>query len=276
MSAPNETNQPKTSEPAAKAGVWKARLKSYWKYWVPILTTGIVIPTVALLWQPVSRAIQHWITPPRYLSLEATIPSPADVCGMGMGWVFNTVPPQLPPPRAGSNLDEWAAANGGIPASGNYVQVILNAQDGHKVTIPKDGIHIKIESRAEPPRGAYPSLTGGCGGLRPYNFELNLDTKRVKALPDEGVLVGIPEGEPRIVDLPQEIEAGETVAWNLVAVTETCDCQWTATLDVVADDGSELEPVPIDDHGHPFRVAAVTDAVPASPDWQGGWVGIPK
>src|ERR1700754_1199621 len=165
MSAPKETSPAKNSEPAAKAGVWRARLKSYWKYWVPILTTAVVIPTVALLWQPVSRAIQHWITPEHYLSWEAKIPSPADVCGMGTGGVFDTVPPQLPPPRARSDLDEWASENGGIPASGNYVQVILHAQDGHKVTIPKDGIHIKVESQAEPPRDAYPSLTGGCGGL---------------------------------------------------------------------------------------------------------------
>jgi hypothetical protein len=108
---------------------------------------------------------------------------------------------------------------------------------------------------------------------------LNLDRNPVSvtAKPDEGVLVGVPGGVPRLIKLPHDITGGETEVWDLYAVTQTCTCEWTATLDWIADDDSEKHTSEITDpEGHPCRVAAVTRATGVAPDWHGGWVNVPK
>jgi hypothetical protein len=52
-------------------------------------------------------------------------------------------------------------------------------------------------------------------------------------------------------------------------VTETCTCEWTATLNWTSD--GKPGTTPIKDNGHPFRVAAVTRATGAMPGMHGGW-----
>jgi hypothetical protein len=87
---------------------------------------------------------------------------------------------------------------------------------------------------------------------------LNLDRSPVSvtAKPDEGVLVGVPGGVPRLIKLPHDITGGEAEVWDLYAVTQTCTCEWTATLDWIADDDSEKHTSEITDpEGHPCRVA---------------------
>lgn len=151
---------------------------------------------------------QHWFSHnfEEYVSAVVSVPSPARVCEGGQGWVFDKDPQQLPGlPMNGGDIEAWAKANGGIPkASDNYIEVTLHALNGHKVTVPRDGgISVEIKSRTDPPHGTYPSLTGGCGGILPYRFALNLDNKPVSvtAKPDEGAVPGV----PRLVDLPHEI-----------------------------------------------------------------------
>jgi hypothetical protein len=250
---------------AAERG-WRARLKKYWKYWVPVLTAAVVIPLVAKGAGLIGHQVSRVITPEQYLAIDVIIPSPGHVCEGGRGWVFDKDPQQLsarPWPTPGSD-DKWAAENGGIPASGNYIEVHLHALNGHKVTVPTDGIQVEIKSKTEPPHGTYPGLSGGCGGLTPYQFSLNLDTNpiAVTAKPDEGILIGLPDEKPRRIELPQEITPAETEVWHLAAVTETCTCEWTVTLDWIPDDGTGKHTSKITDQGHPFRVAATTRATP--------------
>ena len=96
MSASKETGPAREPRTSCDGGRVAGPAQELLEILGAILTTVVVIPTVALLWQPMYQRFQHWITPERYLSWEAKIPSPADVCGMGTGWVFDTVPPQLP------------------------------------------------------------------------------------------------------------------------------------------------------------------------------------
>ena len=267
MPTPEDTSQ--APDHGAAAGGWRAFWKKYRSWVGAVLTSIVVIPLGT--WAVGSA--QHWFSHnfEEYLSAVVTVPSPARVCEGGQGWVFDKDPQQLPGlPMNGGDIDAWAKANGGIPASDNYIEVTLHALNGHKVTVPRGGgISVEIKSRTDPPHGTYPSLTGGCGGILPYRFALNLDTKPVSvtAKPDEGAVPGV----PRLVDLPHEI-GSEAEVWHLAAVTQTCTCEWTATLHWIAEDGTEGT-TPLNDKDHPFfRVAAVTRATPVSPDWHGGWV----
>jgi hypothetical protein len=271
VSVPGDTNQ--APDDSAAAGGWRARWKRY-KPWVgKVLTTAVVIPLVAgaVIWA------QHWINaklhpmhPKQYLSERVTIHDPGAGCEGGQSWVFDKDPPQLPgPPRDNHDTDRWAAANGGVPATGNYISVTLQGLDGRNVLV--HDITVNIVSRTEPPHGTWANLVGGCGGFEPYLFSLDLDASPVSvtALPGHSAVPGQDAGRP--VDLPHLITGSGPEVWHLAAETKTCTCEWTATLNWSADDGTKgaLE---INDNGHPFRVAAVTRATGRSTDFHGGWL----
>jgi hypothetical protein len=207
------------------------------------------------------------VTPEAYLSAFVQVPSPAHSCITGgQGWVFDKPPSELPGVLPDADVDGWAAANGGVPASGNMVVVTLQGLNGHTVVV--NGISVEVVSRREPLHGTYPYTIGSCGGLFPYRFDLDLDTKPVSvtALPDEGFV----EGEPRRpVDLPHVVSGSEPEVWHLAAVTDKCTCEWTATLDWISD-GFEGH-TPITNGGKPFRVAATTQAAHVSTNFEGGW-----
>ena len=201
------------------------------------------------------------------LSAFVQVPSPAHSCVTGgMGWVFDKPPSELPGVLPDGDVDGWAGANGGIPASGNIVVVTLQGLNGHTVVV--NGISVDVVSRTEPPHGTYPYTIGSCGGLYPYRFDLNLDAKPVSvtALPDEGFI----EGEPRRpVDLPHAVSGSDPEVWHLAAVTDQCTCEWTATLNWTSE-GVEGH-TPITNGGPPFRVAATTQSAHVSTDFEGGW-----
>src|SRR6202022_3997126 len=100
-----------------------------------VLTSAVVIPLVT--W--VAGSTGHWfsskISPEKYLSAVVDIPSPGLACEGGEGWVFDKDPQHLPGVFPSDNRDAWAAANGGIPASGNYVVVTLQGLKGHTVVV---------------------------------------------------------------------------------------------------------------------------------------------
>ena len=270
MAAPEDTSQ--APEGGAAAGGWRARWKKPRIWAGTVLTSAVVIPLVA--WYVVHEAeVRNKLTEP-HLSTAVRIPSPSRICGGGEGWVFNKDLRQLPAPpiHAGEgNLDKWAAENGGIPASGNYIEVTLQGLNGHTVVV--NSISVDIASRTEPPYGTRSHLTntGGCGGLVPYRFSLNLDATpiSVTAETDQGA-IGAGEVH-RPVDLPHSISGAEPEVWHLAAVTETCSCEWTATLHW-ASDGKE-DTTTIRDNGHPFRVAAVTHSTLVEPRLTGGGWG---
>lgn len=234
-----------------------------------VLTTAVVVPVVA--WA-VGGPL-HWFTkiisPEEYLSATARVPSSRASCQHGgEGWVFNKDPQHLPMVLPRDDVDAWAAANGGIPASGNYVTVDLQARNGHTVVL--DSISINVVSRTNPLQGTWANTWAQCGGLKPYRFQANLDTTplTVTAIPDEGA---VPEGEVRRpVELPHSISASDpTEVWNLTAVTTSCTCEWTATLNWTSE--GRQGHTDITNNGHPFRVAAVTRSTRVLPG-DNGWM----
>jgi hypothetical protein len=234
-----------------------------------IVLTAVVTSVVAWAvdW-PKQWFNDNIINPDKYLAATVTVPSPEPSCqGGGTGWVFDKGPQQLPgvPPRG--DVNAWATANGGIPASGNYVNVDVQGLDGHTVVV--DSISVNVVSRAEPLQGTWAETWAQCGGLIPYRFQLNLDTAPVAitAIPDEGA--GPAGGERRPVDLPHSVNGSEPEVWHLTAVTTTCTCEWTATLNWTSD--GKQGHTDLTDNGHPFRVAAVTRSTHVKPD-NGGWM----
>ncbi len=247
MSTPEDTNQAPDDD--AAGGGWRA----HWKKWAGgVVTAAVVIPL--LTWGVTSGKdwISNKLNPKQYLSAVVTIPSPAAVCQGGQSWVFDKRPPQLPLVPKEGDVDAWAAANGGIPTSGNYIKVTLQGLNGHNVLV--HDISVNIASRTNPPHGAIAELSGGCGGFFPYRFSLDLDASPVSvtAEPDDGF-----GAQARPVDLPHKISGSDPEVWHLAAVTKTCTCEWTATLNWTADDGKKGT-TDINEQGHPFRVAAST------------------
>jgi hypothetical protein len=271
MGTPEDTNQ--APDDGAAAGGWRARWKKHGTWVAGFLAGVLATVTASLLTAALIVAVHrvhNTVSPKQYLSAIVTIPTPAASCEGGQSWVFDKVPPQLPlPPRKTGDLDGWAAANGGIPASGNYIAVTLQGLNGRNVLV--HDISVNVVSRTEPPHGTYAILSRGCEGFAPYQFSFNLDTSpiAVTAEPDRGYS---PELVARPVELPHLITGSGPEFWHLAAVTQTCTCEWTATLNWTADDGKKGT-TKINDHGHPFRVAALTRATPEFADHSSGrWV----
>jgi len=251
-------------DPVVPPNRWNSR-----RVWVGgVLTSAIVIPLVAWMAARAGHWFEERVSPEQYLSAVVSIPPLEYSCGTGQaGWVFDQKPSELPGVMPDEDRDAWAAANRGIPASGNYYVVTLQGLNGHTVVV--NSISVEVVSRTEPPHGTYPYTGGQCGGLIPYRFSLDLDKNPVSvtALGDEGA--GAPGEERRPVDLPHAISGSEPEVWHVAAVTTECSCEWTATLNW-SSNGVEGH-TKITNDGKPFRVAATKQAVEVSTDFSGGW-----
>jgi hypothetical protein len=254
MSTSEDTNQ--ASNGSAPAGGWRVRWKKV-RLWIgAIVTTAVVIPLVT--WGVTSG--REWISdkfnPKPYLQAAVAIPSPASGDG-GEGWVFDKPPRQLPLPPESGDVDGWATANGGIPASGNYIEVTLQGLNGHNVVV--HDISVNIVSRTDPPKGTYVTIVRQRGPLGTYQLGLDLDATPVSvtAEPDKR--------------LPHVISGSQPETLRLGAITSKCTCEWTGTLRWSADDGKQGA-TEITDKGHPFRVAASTRATSEKVGWgRNGW-----
>jgi hypothetical protein len=174
-----------------------------------VLTSAVVIPLVA--W--IATSAGHWffakVSPEEQLSAVVSVPSFAFTCSTGQaGWVFDQKPSELPGVMPNDDKDAWAAANGGIPASGNYVVVTLQGLNGHTVVV--NDISVDVISRTPPPQGTYPYTGGQCGGLIPYRFSLDLDKNPVSvtAKADDGHTEVTNGGKPfRVAATTHAVEA---------------------------------------------------------------------
>ncbi|MDP7721738.1 hypothetical protein [Mycobacterium sp. TY814] len=250
MSAPGQAPE----VPDATAGRRRARWTKT-RVWVgAVLTSAVVIPLLTLGVTAGVRWINELLHPPQYLAVVVTVPSPVE---FDNGWVFATPPAQLPLPPEHGDVDRWASDNGGIPASGNVVELRLQGLHGHHVVIQR--ITVNVVSRAEPLRGAYVVLMRQKGPTDTYQFGLNLDATpvAVTAETDE--------------KLPHTVSSAAPENLRISAVTTTCTCEWTATLQWSADDGKQGA-IDINDNGRAFRVAATTRATPETVGWgPNGW-----
>ena len=190
--------------------------------------------------------------------------------------VFDKDPQNLPGVLHDDDLDDlntWAAANGGIPASGNDVVVTLQGLNGHTVVV--NSISVDVVSRTEPPHGTYPANILPCGaGLVPYRFQADLDATPVSvtAVADDPAVA---EGQAHRPSTCPMRSAAQSRRSGISAVTNTCTCEWMATLEWTSDGQQGTRP--ITDNGRPFRVAAVTRATRVQYDWHnGGWLIVKK
>ncbi len=242
MSTPEVTSQ--APEGDAQLGRRRARWKKVRLWLGALLTTAVVTPL--LTWGVTSG--MHWIDnimhPPQYLSAEVVIPSPAAADG-GEGWVFAKPPTELPLPPEHGDVDRWAKANDGIPASGNVIVVTLQGLNGHNVVV--QDISVEIVSRTDPPQGTHVMPPRQKGLMPMYGFGLNLDASPIAVTA---------QADQR---LPHLITNSGPEALRIAAVTTTCTCEWTATLHWSADDGKQGTKK-VDYKGRPFRVAATTHA----------------
>jgi hypothetical protein len=199
-----------------------------------------------------------------YVAVTASM-QPADACEAGRGWVFRQSPKQLAPLSYNGDLNSWAVRNGGIPQSGNYITLTVQARPGHTVVILSFGV--KVLSRAAPPAGTAANLSGGCGGLTPSFFDVNLDKPGLQAIPVTGMN---PAGKKvPAVPLPHTVTESGPEQWRLRVSTTACDCTFVPYFTWTSD-GNEGT-FDITNGSRPWRVAAVTKARLATRSLNGRW-----
>jgi len=204
-----------------------------------------------------------------YLSVTAFM-QPYVSCKAATGWVFDQPPKQLAPlvltHLSGINsLNSWIARHGGIPQSGNYITLTVQGLNGHTVII--ESLGVKVLSRAAPPRGTAAVLSGGCGGLRPSFFDVNLDRPGLQATP----VSGVNEAGKKVpaIPLPHTVTESSPEQWRIRILTTNCDCTFVPYFTWSSD--GKVGTFEIPDGSQPWRIAAVTRSRAAMPGANGQW-----
>jgi hypothetical protein len=249
----------KRSRRRARATARTRRRSDRWRTWLGGgVSTGVIAGVIlALVLSAGHKVVAEVAGSPQPLTITTHLFPPSESCQGGAGWVFPQQSNELPVPSwqaSDPSLQRWASDYHGIPASGNFVVVDLQALPGHTVIV--NDIRVHVVSRAPAPDGTYPELSGGCGGIVPTSFKANLDGSAiVLTRTSEGGGVGKPAPP---IPLPHAVSESSPEVWYINSVTRTCDCQWTVTLDWSADGKTGTST--IEDAGKPFRTAATTHA----------------
>lgn len=201
------------------------------------------------------------------LTVKAVM-DPGASCTGGQGWAFAQPVGELAPLpiSAAANADTWAAANGGTPASGNFITLDVQSVPGHPVII--DALGVRVVSRDAHTARTLPQLSGGCGGLVPSLFDVDLDRGAVvRAV--SGTDAAGRTTEP--VPFPHRLDdADPSEQWHLSLRTTTCTCAVIPYLAYTS--GGQAATVELTNRGGPWRVAAVKGAALADrTDDQGRW-----
>jgi hypothetical protein len=141
----------------------------------------------------------------------------------------------------------------------------VQARPGHTVIILSFGV--KILSRAAPPAGTAANLSGGCGGLTPSFFDVNLDKPGLKAIPVTGQ--NMAGKKAPAVPVPHTVTESAPEQWRLRVLTTACDCTFVPYF-TWSSDGNEGT-FQITNGSGPWRVAAVTKARQATRGTNGRW-----
>jgi hypothetical protein len=177
------------------------------------------------------------------------------------GYVIPRVAASIPPPPPlDSGVTEarrrWAEALGGADAGKSWVSVTVQGRSPRSVVL--QGLRVRIVEQRPPPRGT--TVTAACGGpvdVRLVTVDLDTSPPRIvrSDLPD--VRPADPE-DLTPVRFPYTVSDVDPEQFAIVAVTERCDCTWTAEL-LWLDQGRRGV-TRIDDGGKPFRTIATRDA----------------
>lgn len=191
-------------------------------------------------------------TAPKLLAVGRIPTNLGNACENQKGWAFPQSVDSLPMATHVSD-PTFVAKYGGIPVSGNYYAFSLSALTPDAVLV--ESVDARVLSRGEPLHGVYPPpWTGGCGGVIPSLFRMNLDNSPVSvvALPGSGVT-----GSTEPVPLPHNIVQNAPEVWYISAVTDACTCEWEAVVHWRS--GERTGEAVLDDDGKPFRVTALTN-----------------
>lgn len=156
---------------------------------------------------------------------------PDHFCSGNKGWVTPAWPTEHPyAPQFDTTT--WALNNGAVLNSGNYIELTVQVQNNHRLTV--NSIGAKAETTSPPLQGYFPNLSGGCGAEVPATFRVNLDTgltTSIKGLDQAGR-----EIEP--LPLPHTLnEQDRESVWKIQIVTDNCDCQFIPYFSYTAEDG---------------------------------------
>lgn len=219
----------------------------------------------------------HWfdhkvVHPEKYLFAKATLISAGRTCEGEKGWIFNGSPTTLPVPNDTSpqfDAESWAKEYKGVPASGYYFQVALQAQASHTVIITAMDA-IVVHRQSVPNITTAPRLTQECGGIEPYLYEVNLDhgSPSFKAVSGQGS----DGSEKTPVPLPHKVQESDPEVWQVSATTKTCICSWTLRIHWTSDGKDGVTNVT--DNGRAFQVEAGAGARDVETDGAGGssWI----
>lgn len=184
------------------------------------------------------------------LSIKASL-DPSQACKGQPGWVFGQPARALAPLPFGDDADPWAVANGGVPASGSYLLLDVQSSPGQAVIV--DDVGVRVVGRAPAAGHTWAHLSGGCGGLVPDLFTVDLDgpggSVRAVAGKDAAGRAMHPVPFPHTLE-----DADPSEQWRIELTTTSCDCHVVPYLDYTA--GGRTGRVEVTDRGGPWRVTA--------------------
>ena len=255
---PGAATEKSGAEPhAARAPWWKRGSTKVIAAIAAALTAGAIAGVSALVQQGVI-SIGHALVAAEVLSIQTKTLSPGEMCYGEKGWIFPKRPAALPVPditNRSFSLDAWAKKNGGVPASGYYVELILQPVQQRTVVI--DNLAVRVVHQSPVTVGTHFPVYGQCGGLEPYFFQANLDDNPVFIKPVKGQSLAGNIVTP--VALPHKLTEGNPEAWNVSAITSHCTCQWI--IEVHWSSGNDSGTIRVDNHGHPFVTSSTIGSI---------------
>ncbi|MGY1635410.1 hypothetical protein ACI78V_02000 [Geodermatophilus sp. SYSU D00742] len=236
--------------------------------------TGVVVGGGATVVGLVSGAlaIEGWIgerlAPPLTVSAQHLTTGPC-----APGWVvpqppeaLGEVPPAYDPAEPDARL-RWIEEHGGVDAGVTTAEVTVQGTSGTAVILT--GLRVDVVRREEPLQGT--NVAEVCGdAFHARYFSVDLDDEPPDVAPSEDRRAEVEQGQspPDPVDFPYTVTESDPELFSIVAWTEACYCEWTATLEWRV--GDEEGETTITDDGDPFRVSATTNA-----PWYGNYDGGP-
>jgi hypothetical protein len=121
-------------------------------------------------------------------------------------------------------------AHDGVDAEFTTAEVTV--QDTSSTAVILTGLRIDVVRREEPLTGT--TVAEACGdALFARHFTADLDQDPPELAPSvdqrEEVALEVAPAEP--IDFPYTVTASDPELFSIIATTETCCCEWTATLE---------------------------------------------
>ena len=238
---------------------------------IAALAAGIIAAITSLTQEGIT-SIGHRLVSSNVLSIHLSAIALSAGCYGEKGWVFPKRLSQLPAPDTTNprlDFDSWARRNNGVPASGDYVELVLQPVRQQQ-TVVIDSISVQIVGESPPFHGAYIQGFGQCGGIQPDFFQANLDSRPISITPVKGQNSTLKVVEP--VPLPHVLTEGSPEVWNVSAIARHSIYRWV--INVHWTSGNDSGTLLVDDNGQPFETAPTVGLTEALPNQEEppGWV----